>query len=335
VKQGLTRIAQYEAALRARQRKTAMPPSPKPGRKAASGAERTQRQRRHPTPRLNAEMASDTAFRIIAGRHLRDLTASHEATCRGDPEALHQMRLALTRLRTAILFFSPMIDDAKRARIKGELKWLNGQLGAVRDLDVAIERLKADNKPRRQETAYYRSWNERRADSHRHLARALRSARYRRLIDSISGWIQNGPWSIKKGKQAALERASPVATCSAGKLTRWRETLLKKCRKLAKMGAEKRHRLRLLNKKLTYSIEFFEDLFADKRFSRQQTALKHLRKAQRSLGQLNDDAKGHSLATALQRDGVEALLQFLSPKREKRLIRTAAAAYRKLAALKP
>ena len=100
------------------------------------------------------------------------------------------------------------------------------------------------------------------------------------------------------------------------------------------MDTEKRHRLRLLNKKLTYSIEFFEDLFADKRFSKQPAGLKHLRKAQRSLGQLNDDANGRSLAAALQRDGVQAPLQFLGPKREKRLLRTAAAAYRKLAALK-
>jgi CHAD domain-containing protein len=101
------------------------------------------------------------------------------------------------------------------------------------------------------------------------------------------------------------------------------------------MDTRKRHRLRLLNKKLSYSIEFFEDLFPDKRFSRQQTALKHLRKAQKSLGQLNDNAKGHSLATALPPDVVHAPVQFLSPKREKRLLRTAAAAYRKLAALKP
>jgi len=271
---------------------------------------------------------------MIAGRYLRDLTASHEATCGADPVALHQMRLALTRLRTAIVFFSPMVDDGKRAQIRSQLKWLNGQLGAVRDLDVAMERLKADGKPRQQTMAYYRSWNERRADSHRHLARALRSTRYRRLIESISGWVENGPWSIKQGKQAAQERASPIASYGAEKLTRWREKLLKKCRKLAKMDTKERHRLRLQNKKLTYSIEFFQDLFADKEFSRQQAALKHLRKAQKSLGQLNDDAKGHSLATALQRKGVHAPLQFLSSKREKRLIRTAAAAYQKLAALK-
>src|ERR1700737_5381606 len=146
-----------------------MSPLPRPVRKAASGADRNQRP---PPPPANPMMASDTAFRIIAGRHLGDLTASQEATCRGDSEALHQMRLALTRLRTAILFFSPMIDDARRAPIKDELKWLNSQLGTVRDLDVAMERLKAGNKLRQQATAYYRSWNERRAETQRRLDRA-------------------------------------------------------------------------------------------------------------------------------------------------------------------
>jgi CHAD domain-containing protein len=279
-------------------------------------------------------MACDTVFRVLSRRYLSDLTASHEATCRGDPTALHQMRIALTRLRTAILFFVPMIDDPMRMRIKAELKWLNSQLGSVRDLDVAMERLGAVNKARPQAISCYRSWNEKREQGHRQLTRALRSARYRRLIATMSGWVESGPWSIKKGRQAAQERASPIAAFGAGRLRGWREKLLKKSRKLQKMGTKKRHRLRLLNKKLSYSIEFFEDLFPDERFSRQQTALKHLRKAQRSLGQLNDDAQGHSLAAALQQDGAEAPLQFLSPKRERRLIRTAAAAYRKLAEMK-
>jgi CHAD domain-containing protein len=309
-----------------------MSPSPKSGIKATVHAGTGPW--RPPIPRLNAMMACDTAFRVVARRYLTDLTANHEATCSGDPTALHQMRIALTRLRTAILFFAPMIDDPMRMRIKDELKWLNGQLGTVRDLDVAMERLRAVNNRRPQPTPYYRSWNEKRAESHRQLARTLRSARYRRLIESISGWIESGPWSTKKGRQAAQERASPIAIYSAAKLAEWREKLLRKRRKLPKMGTKKRHRLRLLNKKLTYSIEFLADLFSDERFSRQQTALKHLRKAQRSLGQLNDDANGHSLATALQREGVDAPLQFLSPKRERRLIRTAAAAYRKLAAMK-
>ena len=88
-------------------------------------------------------MACETAFRLVAGRSISDLATHHETTCRGDPTALHQMRVALTRLRTAILFFSPMVADTRRARIRQDLKWLNRHLGAVRDLDVAIERLKA------------------------------------------------------------------------------------------------------------------------------------------------------------------------------------------------
>jgi CHAD domain-containing protein len=97
------------------------------------------------------------------------------------------------------------------------------------------------------------------------------------------------------------------------------------------MDVEERHRLRLLNKKLTYSIDCFEELFSDRRFSRFKTGLKHLRKAQRSLGLLNDDANAHSLAAALQRDGADAPMHFLGARREKRLLRTAAEAYRKLA----
>src|SRR5258708_26843917 len=136
-----------------------MPRSPKSAGKADSSAERAQPQRRDSVPRLNAMMACDTAFRIVARRYLGDLTANHEATCRGNAVALHQMRLALTRLRTAISFFSPMVADPARTRIRAELKWLNTRLGVVRDMDVAIERLKAIDKRRPQAIPHYLSWN--------------------------------------------------------------------------------------------------------------------------------------------------------------------------------
>jgi CHAD domain-containing protein len=305
----------------------------KPAGRAASRTEPAPPRLHRPMPRLNPMMACDTAFRVIARRYLADLTANHEATYRGDPTALHQMRIAVTRLRTAVTFFSPMVADNQQTQIKDQLKWLNSHLGAVRDLDVAIERLKALDKQQPRTTPYYRSWNAKRANGHRLLAQALRSARYRRLIETTSDWIESGPWSTAKGKQATKLRAFPIATYAAAKLQRWQTSLLKKSGKLLKMSTEKRHRLRLRNKKLSYSIEAFEDLFLDKKFSGQQAGLKYLRKAQRSLGQLNDDANSHALAGALQQDGISAPLQFLSSKREKRLLRTAAAAYRKLAAL--
>src|SRR5262245_41838181 len=115
-----------------------MPPSRK--HSGTSRARQAPPPRPAPNARLNGAMACDTAFRIRARRHLGALNANHEATCNGDPEALHQMRIALTHLRTAILFFSPMVHDELRDEVLDELKWLNTELGGVRARDVAVER---------------------------------------------------------------------------------------------------------------------------------------------------------------------------------------------------
>jgi CHAD domain-containing protein len=291
--------------------------------------------RSHPPPLLHVAMPCDTAFRIVARRYLVSLQANRAATCEGDPAALHEMRLALTGLRTSVALFSPMVADAIGKRIRDELKWLNSQLGAVRDLDVAIVRITAANPANPRDLRHFQSWQEKRAEGHRRLAHSLRSARYRRLIERTSGWIENGPWCTRAGRQAAKRRAVPIGTYGADKLAQWEAKLLKKSRKLRSMSAKKRHRLRLFTKKLTYSIESFADLFSDKRFSKQQAALKHLRGAQKCLGQLNDDVRGRALAVTLLDEGIDAPLPFLSPKDKKRLLRAAEDAYRKLAASKP
>ncbi|MDX3971446.1 MAG: CHAD domain-containing protein [Bradyrhizobium sp.] len=292
--------------------------------------------RRNALPgRLSPGMACDTAFRIIARRHLDAVIAQHDGTCRGDPEALHQIRIALTHLRTAIRFFSPMVDDALRPNVWAELKWLNGQLGMVRDLDVAIERVVAESGDELAVVAELQHWDEKRAESHRLLARALQSARYRRLVEQTSTWIESGPWSTRRSKEAIRLRRCTLADHATERLTEWETRLLKKARKLRKLDTEKRHRLRLLNKRLTYSIESLQDLFAEETLAQQKSILKQLRRAQRSLGQLNDDARGQALAASLNGAGLDVGSRFHDRKREKKLLRTASEAYRKLDKAKP
>ena len=278
-------------------------------------------------------MPCDAAFRIVARRCLKDLIAHHPTTCQGDADALHHMRIAITQLRTAMSFFLPMVSGPQQARLRDELKWLNTHLGVVRDLDVAIERLGEIN--RQSQQADDRSWKRERAVSQRHLAGVLRSTRYQRLVKSTAAWVEKGAWSRKTGAQAAKQRTCPVAAYSTRQLARWQEKLLKKSRKLREFGIEKRHRLRLLNKKLNYAIASVADLISSDEMKKQQATVKCLRKAQRSLGQLNDDARGRSLAATVGRGGAMASEPFLSPKREKRLLRNAAAAYKRLAELKP
>jgi CHAD domain-containing protein len=315
--------------------RTAMSSSPNPADRVAVHAERKRQPRRRSTPRLHAGMTCDTAFRMIARSCLEDLTQNQEATCRGNHAALHEMRIALTRLRAAISLFSPMVVDSEWIRLKRELKWLNAQLGATRDMDVAVERLQQIRKRQPRRMSYFRSWQKKCTDRHRQLARALRSAGYRWLIKSAADWVESGSWSTKSNERAAKRRAAEVTRYGARKLARWHEKLLNKSRRLEDMGTKKRHRLRLANKRLRYSMEFLAGLLAGNSSS-MRTTLKHLRRAQDALGELNDASKRQTIAATLERNAVPPEeSQSLDRKRAKQLMRSAARAYRKMDPLKP
>jgi CHAD domain-containing protein len=241
------------------------------------------------------------------------------------------MRIALTRLRTSIRFFSPMVSGADQVRISRDLKWLNAHLGVVRDLDVALERL---SKSGRQPGAMT-VWKRKRTACQRRLGRALRSHRYHRLIDELSAWIETGAWSTKRGERAASLRQRPIGEYSAEKLTKWRNKLVKKSGTIEEVGARKRHRVRLINKKLTYALDALTSLVPDDKMPAREAALKQLRKAQRSLGQLNDDARYRALAGELRNGKVPAPALVLGHKRKKHLLHKAAGAYREFARLAP
>jgi CHAD domain-containing protein len=73
---------------------------------------------------------------------LRELSAHEPAARAGDdPEAVHQMRVAVRRMRSTLKMTTPVPDPAPR-RVREELKWLAAVLGGVRDLDVLIDDLR-------------------------------------------------------------------------------------------------------------------------------------------------------------------------------------------------
>ena len=61
-----------------------------------------------------------------------------------DPEDLHDLRVATRRLRAILRAARPLLDPEWTAALRDELRWLTGVLGPVRDLDVLIERLRAE-----------------------------------------------------------------------------------------------------------------------------------------------------------------------------------------------
>ena len=127
-----------------------------------------------------ANLDCATAFQKIARDCVTSIKAHHSGARAADAEAVHQIRVAITRLRAAVAFFGPIVVDAEWLRLKKEIAWLNVSLGAARDSDVSMEYARRKR---------YQAWAEReigddldrrRVQDHRRLLRCLRSSRFQR-----------------------------------------------------------------------------------------------------------------------------------------------------------
>ncbi|TDB74615.1 CYTH and CHAD domain-containing protein [Micromonospora sp. KC723] len=69
------------------------------------------------------------------------LIANHPAARHGDENAVHDMRVAVRRLRATLRTFRGLWDRRESEQLRAELRWLGAQLGAVRDAQVLAARL--------------------------------------------------------------------------------------------------------------------------------------------------------------------------------------------------
>lgn len=229
-----------------------------------------------------------TAFQKIALDCVGKVRLHHSSACAGDAEAVHQIRVAITRLRSAVFFFAPIVVDAEWRRLKKELAWLNGALGAARDSDVVVEYARRKR---------YREWAQRmigadldahQTRDHRRMVRSLRSLRFHDLIEAMSGWIEGGPWLRRWERMLRREPAEPLKSYCERELNRWRRRLIRKGRRLKDLGASDRHRLRIRAKRFRYMLEALTGIvpvFGDGEFRHVHKPAKQL---QTTLGDLRD-----------------------------------------------
>lgn len=86
---------------------------------------------------LPAHPSGTDLLRRALSDSTRRLVRHDPGTRRGDdPEALHQMRVSVRRLRSDLGTFRELVDPDWSGALRTELRWLAGLLGAVRDLDV-------------------------------------------------------------------------------------------------------------------------------------------------------------------------------------------------------
>jgi CHAD domain-containing protein len=106
---------------------------------------------------------------------------------RGDSEGIHRLRTSTRRLRSELRAFQDLVEPQWRLPLETELKWLADLLGAVRDLDVQLARLRkaaADDLGGDSAAVapLFRSLEARHEIASRAFDEGLRSERYRKLI---------------------------------------------------------------------------------------------------------------------------------------------------------
>ena len=236
---------------------------------------------------VSREMAADQGFQAIAWSCLSHLLDNVPIVlANGDPEALHQCRVAIRRLRAGLSLFGPLFaDDAQAAMLDAELKAAASASGPARDTQVLLDRLSAaqgsDGPDSAELLAHVRSVVDRATAS---TQAVLGGREFQTLLISCALWVERGDWV---SHEHGADRPLPQFAARA---------LRKRWRKIRRMGDEpatmtidERHALRIAVKKLRYAADFLAPLDRSKSAEKAQRRLKSsTAKVQDRLGELHD-----------------------------------------------
>jgi inorganic triphosphatase YgiF len=244
---------------------------------------------------LIPETATREAFREVGLACLRQIAGNEAAILEDNAEGVHQMRVGLRRLRTAISLFAAILQDPQTEQVKTELKWLTGELGPARELDVLIARVV---KPARRRKSSWdgipklsRQFAGERVAALARAREAIAGERYRLLKIEIAAWLETGAWTAPQDDLLRNRGALPIDVFAAEQLSLRRRKIRKRAKSFTELDARRRHKLRIQAKKLRYASDFFGGVFSGKRADkRRKSFLAALERVQDCLGDLNDIA---------------------------------------------
>lgn len=244
-----------------------------------------------------------SAFRAIAHGCIRQIRVNEDLLLQTpDVEALHQLRVGVRRLRSAMSLFSALLKDPQSRQIRDGLKQLTGPLGAARDLDVLLTETLVDERRRRPDEIGLLNLEKQlesdRTKAYGEALAMLRSPEWRRFLFDVLAWINAGDWLAPEVERARGNLHVDARHFAAATLDKRHRQIRKRGRRLDEISVEERHRVRIAAKKLRYGVEFFESLFeGKKKTKRRATFLKMLKALQKHLGALNDIATAQDLVS--------------------------------------
>jgi triphosphatase len=252
---------------------------------------------------LDTDVEAADGFRQIIANGLRHLLANRAAALAGDAEGVHQARIAIRRMRSALQLFEPRLEEHTTAAFERELRRIGRVVGEARDWDVfCLEALPKsfDNT----EEACWGSLMREAADSRRRAAREasareIHAASFTALVLGLSAWTESGRENRRLLGDSGLDR--PLSDIAPKLLDRMDQKVNRCGRDIGlRAPAASLHPLRKSLKKLRYSVEFLSSFYPGKAA---KAFLRRLKKLQKSLGLVNDAAAAITRAEQLADDG--------------------------------
>ena len=185
------------------------------------------------------------------------------------PEHIHQLRVALRRLRTALKLFS-RAQNFEVQTWSDQAKFLAAQLGKNRDIDAMSEsiwpELRKINAPLVEFTAL---------EGMQSPALIVREGKIQSWFLELIGRDLQSP---EQNTQSHWSAILPI-------IIKWQKKCAKRAKNFASLTVEERHELRKKMKRLRYSLEFIEGECKSSKF---RQFSKVLARAQNELGTYND-----------------------------------------------
>jgi CHAD domain-containing protein len=249
--------------------------------------------RREGAPELPSELSVAEAFAHAVG-HLSDVIlhfAPAAAHGRDGPEPVHQMRVAVRRLRSAIKVFGRAVSSPVVEAVDAGLKALAGKLAPTRDWDVFATETGAavaDALPSEQRLQRLLAATERRRRvCHNELRAFLGSTEFRRLGIELACLAGGQDWQAALGDAEQEELAASLGEFAGRVLDKRLKKLTQIDDDLAHMEPTELHAIRLHAKRLRYAAEIFAPVYPGKETHR---FIRRLSRLQDRLGTLNDGA---------------------------------------------
>jgi triphosphatase len=249
---------------------------------------------------LDRKMTLDAALQEAGRRLIAMLLRNEAAALEIVPEGVHQMRVAVRRLRAVLAAARRMLPEEHYRWANGELKWLGRELAPARNWDVFAESLLAPVSgvlgSARELTRLSAAAQRRRAGAYEHARETILSQRYTAALMRLARWFEARGWRDQPVSEDSARLMAPLGKVAPGLLARLHRKALKRARHFATLTPSERHRLRIALKKLRYATEFLESLYDKGKVARYAKRLKPL---QDDLGRANDVRSAQALVAEL------------------------------------